>query len=94
MQLPGLSTDPIRITVDVTWWPQDGSFSLSRKVTSRRGARDQWDLEELATSGSPIRPCDIEERWDSSTASALAYLCELVGILQNEYPFADGPTPT
>lgn len=53
MQLPGMSTQPVRVALEVTWFPHDGSWSLARRAW-RRDATDQWCLEEMATSGSPL----------------------------------------
>jgi len=53
MQLPGMSTEPVRVAIEVTWWPHDDSWTLSRRGW-RRDRDGQWQLEEMATTATPL----------------------------------------
>jgi hypothetical protein len=70
MQLPGMSTQPVRVSIEVTWWPSSGEWSIARRGW-RRDERDQWQLEEMATSGSPLNATEVQDR----LALALDVLC-------------------
>jgi hypothetical protein len=78
MQLPGMSYDPIRLSVDLTWWPDEDHFSVSRRLWSRPNRGDRWVLEDMATSGSPIGLVELPDRWDGVTSLALEYFLRLV----------------
>lgn len=80
MQLPGMSYDPVRLSLDVTWWPDDDSFGLSRRLWTRPHRGDTWVLEDMATSGSPFGLCSLPERWSDATAIALDYFTHLVNV--------------
>ena len=88
MQFPGMSTDPVRVRLEVTWWPESGDFSLSRQVWSRPTSSDVWQLEGMEVSGSPIRLVSLPDRWTTAAAGALA----LVTALEREHTAA-GPFP-
>lgn len=77
MQFPGMSTDPVRVRLEVTWWPEDVSFSLARSVWSRPTYADHWLMEGLEVSGSPIRLSSLPDRWDSACDVTLAELLAL-----------------
>lgn len=78
MQLPGMSYDPVRLSVDLTWWPDLDEFSVSRRLWTRPNRGDKWVLEDMATSGSPIRLVELPERWADVTRISLAYFEELI----------------
>lgn len=78
MQLPGMSYDPVRLSVDLTWWPDVNEFSVSRRLWTRPYRGDTWRLEDMATSGSPLRLLDLSERWTDVTALSLEYFLQLV----------------
>jgi len=85
MQLPGMSTQPVRVSLEVTWHPHDDTWSLSRRAW-RQDAEHRWQLEEMQTSGTPLM-----------RRMLLASLDELVSRLVTEIeesadPFGDaGP---
>lgn len=81
MQLPGLSYDPVRLSLDVTWWPDDGTFAVSRRLWTRPHRGSTWQLEDMATSGSPIALCHLRDRWTASAATSLQYFESLVETL-------------
>ena len=78
MQLPGMSYDPVRLSSDVTWWPDDESFSLSRRLWTRPYRGSTWQLEDLATTGSPVLERELEDRWAGATSDAMKYFLQLV----------------
>lgn len=80
MQLPGMSTDPVRLSLDITWDPVDGSFSVSRRLWTRPLRGDRWELEDMATSGSPIRWEDLPDRWSAACRESLRFFTELVEL--------------
>lgn len=88
MQFPGMSTDPVRVRCEVTWWPESGDFSLARSVWCRPGASDTWQMEAMEVSGSPVRLVSLPSRWAVCTDGALA----MVKLLDAEHRAA-GPFP-
>lgn len=78
MQLPGMSYDPVRLSLDVTWWPDDDTFGVSRRLWTRPHRGSTWVLEDMATSGSPIPLVSLRDRWTASSDVALRYFIELV----------------
>ena len=78
MQLPGMSFDPVRLSLDVTWWPDDGSFTVSRRLWTRPHRGDTWVLEDMATSGSPISVGVLPSRWAAASALSLEFFTDLV----------------
>lgn len=73
-----MSYDPIRLSLDVTWWPDDDSFGVSRRLWTRPYRGDTWRLEDMATSGSPIRRPDLSESWAAASALSLEFFLALV----------------
>lgn len=78
MQLPGMSYDPVRLSVDLTWWPDQDTFSVSRRLWTRPNRGDAWVLEDMATSGSPIPLVSLRDRWTDVTASSFSFFTDLV----------------
>jgi len=78
MQLPGMSYDPVRLSLDVTWWPDDDHFSFSRRLWTRPHRGDTWQLEDMATSGSPVSVLALPDRWAAASAEAIRYFTDLV----------------
>lgn len=78
MQLPGMSTDPVRLSVDLTWWPPSDDFSMSRRLWTRPASGDHWQLEDMATTASPIRLVTLPDRWREVSSTSLRYFMELV----------------
>lgn len=58
MQLPGMSTEPVRVSIAVTWWPSDDSWSITRQGW-RRNQAGVFELEEMATSGTPLTRSEL-----------------------------------
>lgn len=77
MQLPGMSTDPVRLSLDLTWWPPSDDFSMSRRLWTRPTGSDTWVLEDMATSGSPVTLVTLRDRWAAATQVSLDYFLEL-----------------
>lgn len=61
MQLPGMSTEPVRVSIEVTWWPSSGDWSIARRGW-RRDNSGAWALEEMATSASPLTRSELVAR--------------------------------
>lgn len=87
MQLPGMSTDPVRLSLDVTWWPPGDDFSMSRRLWTRPAPGDAWQLEDMATTGSPVTLVTLRDRWTRASSVALDYFTALVESQAD--PFAD-----
>lgn len=82
-----MSTDPVRLSLDLTWWPPADDFSMSRRLWTRPAGADSWQLEDMATTASPIRLVTLPERWRISSSTALGFFMELVQA--NMAPFPD-----
>lgn len=78
MQLPGMSYDPVRLSVDLTWWPDQDEFGVSRQLWTRPYRGSRWELEDMATSGSPIRLVDLPDRWVDVSKVSLEFFLQLV----------------
>jgi hypothetical protein len=83
-----MNTDPVRLSVDLTWWPGDATFSMSRRLWTRPGPASDWQLEDMATSGSPIAPHELEDRFCEVVLVALQYFTVLTGV-ELVGPFSD-----
>lgn len=86
MQLPGMSTDPVRLSLDVTWWPPSDEFSLSRRLWTRPHGGSTWLLEDMAASGSPIRLVELPSRWSDAQRVAINSFLELTTALAEPFP--------
>ena len=86
MQFPGMSTDPVRLRLEVTWWPPSDDFSMSRQLWTRPARTLSWELEDMATTASPIRLVDLANRWRLSSAEALTFFQALVEAQADPFP--------
>lgn len=73
-----MSYDPVRLSVDLTWWPDENDFGVSRRLWTRPNRGDRWVLEDMATSGSPVRLVELPERWANVTKVSLEFFLQLV----------------
>lgn len=78
MQFPGMYTDPVRLSLELTWWPPADDFSMSRRLWTRPAPGDTWQLEDMATTASPVRLVELPGRWADASRVALGYFSELV----------------
>lgn len=78
MQLPGMHTDPVRLQLEVTWWPPEDDFGISRKLWTRPRGSEVWQLEDMATTGSPVRLVTLPTRWADASRTALQFFSALV----------------
>lgn len=86
MQFPGMSTDPVRLSLDVTWYPPTDDFAVSRRLWTRPSYSDTWLLEDMATTGSPVRLVTLPPRWASASAESLRLFLELVQPQMEPFP--------
>lgn len=80
MQLPGMSTDAVRLSLDVTWDPLDGTFSMSRRLWTRDPSSSTWQLEDMACSGTPIPWEHLRDRWAGAADESFDWLNSLVEV--------------
>lgn len=78
MQLPGMNTDFVRVSLDLTWDPIDNTFSMSRRLWTRPPAGSTWLLEDMATTGTPLTREGLACRWETATELSLRYFTQLV----------------
>lgn len=86
MQLPGMSSDPVRLSVDLTWYPPADDFAMSRRLWTRPASGDTWQLEDMATTASPVRLVELPNRWRGATGTALEYFMSLVEDQSEPFP--------
>ncbi len=86
MQLPGMCTDPVRVSLDVTWFPDSSDFGVSRRLWTRPHRGGSWQLEDVATTGSPLTLVTLRERWPNLSDVTLGYFLELVEQQGNPFP--------
>lgn len=86
MQLPGMATDPVRLSIDVTWWPPSDDFSMSRRLWTRPASSLTWQLEDMATTGSPVRLVELPHRWAEVQRVAFDSFVELATALAEPFP--------
>jgi hypothetical protein len=84
-----MSTEPVRVRLEVTWWPETGDFSLARSVWSRPDGRDAWQMEGMEVSGSPVRLVSLPSRWALAADGALAFVTGLHREHTAAGPFPD-----
>jgi len=82
MQLPGMSTEPVRVSLEVTFWPHDNTWTISRRGW-RRDQASVWQLEEMSTSGTPLDRSEL-----------LSRLAVAVAVLETEVMESDDPFST
>lgn len=82
MQFPGMSTEPVRVALEVTWWPSSGDWSLARRDW-RRDSASLWQLEGMCCSGTPL-----------SRSELIAQLIAALSVLETEILESDDPFST
>lgn len=65
MQLPGMSTQPVRVTLEVTFFPHDGTWGIARR-SFRQDENHTWQMEEMATSGTPLTLSECSTRLEQA----------------------------
>lgn len=78
MQFPGMSYDPVRLSLDVTWWPDEDGFGMSRRLWTRPNRGSEWQLEDMATTGGLFTFEELPDRWAASAETAARYFHDLV----------------
>lgn len=82
MQLPGMFTQPVRVVLEVTWWPASDDWSIARKGW-RRDHDNLWQMEEMSCSGTPLTQREVIDR-----------LADAVTVLATEIEESSDPFST
>lgn len=80
MQLPGMATDPVRLSTDATWFPQDDTYGASLRIWIQDPRTGQWVLQEMRTTGTPITYQQCRDQVKTAADRTLAYLEELRAV--------------
>lgn len=51
MQLHGMASEPVRVSLDATWWPADDLYSHSARLWIRSDYSGTWEMQEMSASG-------------------------------------------
>lgn len=86
MQLPGMATDPVRITSDATWWPEDDTYGVSLRVWLQDRRTGQWVLQEMRTTGTPLTPQRYRDELRAAHSRQLDFM-ESLRATHNFDPF-------
>lgn len=86
MQLPGMATDPVRITTDFTWWPEEDVYGVSLRLWLQDHRNGEWVLQEMRTSGTPLRHDQATTEWRKAYDRARAHM-ESLRSLHDFPPF-------
>jgi len=86
MQLPGMATDPVRVSTDLTWWPEDDTYGVSLRVWLQDRRTGQWVLQEMRTTGTPLKPNDHHAEWRRAYDRARTFM-ESLRASHNFDPF-------
>lgn len=63
MQLPGMATDPVRVSQDITYDPVSNTWGISERQWRWYEPTSEWRLEALYTNGTPLNNHDAAARW-------------------------------
>lgn len=85
MQLPGMASELVRVSLDVTWDPVAGEFGFSRRIWTRHHRATDWQLEDMATSGTPISRVALPDRWAAASRETLRYFLGVVDNLEDPF---------
>lgn len=77
MQLPGMATDPVRLSLDASWWPHDDTYGISRRLWLQDLATGQWILQDMRTTGTPLRHHEFVDQWRSAAGKVTPWFEEL-----------------
>lgn len=47
MQLPGFCDEPVRVTLELTWWPSDDTLQISERLWIKSSEDQRWTLEAM-----------------------------------------------
>jgi hypothetical protein len=59
---------------------------MSRRLWTRPTPGDSWQLEDMATTASPIRLFELPDRWRDATRIALGFFTDLVEDQLDPFP--------
>lgn len=76
MQLPGFCSEPVRVSLDVTWWPNDDMFSHSARLWIRDDETGTWQMQAMEASALyPRHEVGLAvEKWAAHWADFLYHL--------------------
>lgn len=77
MQLPTLRTEPVRVSIDITWYPGSDTCDISRRVWSMSSGASHWQLEDMVTNGTPLQPSEARRRFRIAAGHVTDLLDEL-----------------
>lgn len=47
LQLPGMRDEPVRVSIDFTWYPSDDVLAASTRVWIKDSVTAQWELQAM-----------------------------------------------
>lgn len=77
MQLPGMATEPVRVSTDATWWPSSDEYGTSLRIWLQDSRTGQWVLQEMRTTGTPITYQACRDQVKLASDRTLAFLEQL-----------------
>lgn len=77
MQLPGMATDPVRLSTDATWYPHDDTYGASLRIWIQDPRTGQWVLQEMRTTGTPITYQQMRDQVKAAAGRTVDYFEEL-----------------
>lgn len=78
MQLYGMASEPVRASLEITWWPVDDGFSTSSRLWIREDGSGTWAMQAMEASPIQARH-EIREHvkgWANDWASYLTLLAD------------------
>lgn len=83
-----MQTQQVRVSLEVTWDPTDGHYSIARREW-RRNAEGTWELEGMACSGTPLNLHDVLARLEHAQRRLRNDMLDEIGPFHTGYPFGE-----
>lgn len=79
MQLPGFASEPVRASLDVTWWPSEDYFTTSVRLWVRSDESGTWQMEYMEANPQWFRHevATKVRTWADHWARYIAELAEI-----------------
>lgn len=90
MQLPGMATEPIRVSIDLTYDPSRNDWSISERQWRFYSPTAEWRIEALYTSGTPLSNHTAAARF-LELARNVARSTQTLAHPWSEEPFPQSP---